>query len=84
MATFACFASTYDEIEDVKRDLMLNPLDFKKTMQLVLSGTTVKDAMQKFVFTNDSNQFMDKHKRAHLYFLNENGEISTFQEMIDI
>ena len=84
MCNFICFASTYETVAAVKRDLKFDLLDFKRTMQLVLSGMTVKDAMQKFVFTNDFNKFMDKHKRARLYFLNGNGEISMFQEMIDV
>lgn len=84
MYNFTCFASIYDEVKEVKRDLMFDPLDFKRTIHSVLHGTTLKAAMQKFVFTNEFNQFMNKYERAYLYYLNEYGKISTFQEMIDI
>ena len=84
MCDFTCFASIFDKIEDVKRDLMFDSLEFKRTLSLIIQGVSIKDAMQKFIFTNKFNLFMDKHKRTYLYSLNNNGEISTFHEMIDI
>ena len=86
MCNFTCFASIFDEIEYVKRDLMYDPLEFKRTLFLVIQEASIKDAMQKFVFTDVFNLFMDKHRyeNTNLYFLNSNGEISTFHEIIDI
>lgn len=84
MYNFTCFASIYDEVEEVRRNLMFDPLDFKRTIRAVVHGKTLKAAMQKFVFTNEFSQFMDKYERTNLYYLKENGEILTFQEMIDI
>ncbi len=84
MFGITCFASTYDTIADVKRDLMYDPLDFKRTMHLTIQGASTKDAMQKFVFTNEFNQFIGKHKNVFLYVLDENGEISMLREELDI
>ena len=80
------YGNGQDNIEDVKLDLKCDPLESKRTLSLIIQGVSIKDAMQKFVFTDVFNLFMDKHKynTIHLYFLNSNGEISTFHEMIDI
>ena len=86
MRNFTCLASTFDKIEDVKLDLKCDPLEFKRTLSLIIQGVSIKDAIQKFVFVDAFNLFMDKHRynTIHLYFLNSDGEISTLDEIIDI
>ena len=87
MPTFTCFASTYDVIEDVECDLRFDPLDFKRTMSLLAQGRTIKSAMRKIVHTNEFNEFFEKHSHQgsiYLYFLDDNGKISKFKEIIDI